>query len=93
MVAKINYKTDLFVFLCQPIHARLPAKFRKSTNMGKHIFSAVAIQYGQQKRLSFILISNPLKQSQKVINDKVMGNWIFYFYYCVQRFLVYNFVG
>jgi hypothetical protein len=77
MVAKMIYKTDLFVFLFQPLHARLPAKFRKSTYMGKHIFSAIAIQYGQQKRLSFILISNPLKQSQKVINEKVMGNCVF----------------
>jgi hypothetical protein len=77
MVAKINYKTDLFVFLFQPFHARLPAKFRKGTNMGELIFSAVAIQYGQQKRLSFILISNPLKQLQKVINEKVMGSCVF----------------
>jgi hypothetical protein len=76
MVAKINSKTDVFV-LFQPFHARLPSKFRKSTNMGKHIFSAAAIQYGQQKRLSFILISIPLKQSQKVIYEKVMGNCVF----------------
>jgi hypothetical protein len=65
MVAKINYKTDLFVFLFQPFHARLPAKFRKVL---------IFFMMMQQKRLSFILISNPSKQSQKVINEEVMGN-------------------
>ncbi len=30
---------------------------------------------------------------KKVINEKVMEKWSFYFYYCVQKFSVYNFLG
>ncbi len=78
-------KRQICFVLLEPFHACLPAKFRKSANMGKQIFSAATINMDNKKRLSFILISNPLKQPQKVINAKIMGKWRFFTFIIVCR--------
>jgi hypothetical protein len=45
------------------------------------------MQYGYQNYKSC-----KKTHEKKVINEKVK-NWVFYFYYCVQKFLASNFFG
>jgi len=49
--------------------------------------------FGDQKTLSLILISNPLRKFQKVSCEKVTKNWVLDPYYYVQKFSASNFFG
>jgi|LakMenEpi03Aug12_release.lakeMendotaPanAssembly.Ray.scaffolds.fasta_scaffold134975_1 hypothetical protein len=48
------------------------------------------MQFGYRKMHNLMLSSNQLKKLQRDLCEKVARNEIFDFYYCVQKFMVYN---
>ncbi len=93
LILRHNYKKKFSCFF-EPFCPRLQSEYVKSTNMIKKNFKYAIKALKRQNLMPIWICWKSCKNSRKKdFSEKVIENGVFYFQYCMQKFLGSNFLA